>query len=690
MADLDPGAVFAGHVIEGVAGRGGVGVVYRARHIALDHLVALKVISPGLADDPDWRARFVAESRAAVSIRHPNVVGVHHAGEEDGVMFVTMDLIEGTDLRRVLRERGPLDPQHAVEILARVASALDAAHELGLVHRDVKPSNILIEVRSGGGERGPWGGERVFLTDFGLTKRIDSSADVTATGAFVGTIDYVSPEQIQGGRIDARTDVYALGCVLYEMITGLAPFARLDEKVAKLYAHLKESPQPLSELAPGAPPALDPVIARALAKEPHDRYRSAGDLARAAQAAVEGHDSTVEMGSVATGEAAPDSDEEQFPPTEAHPPPTGADQPPTEAAAPPAPTGAGDTPTEALPRERRLARRRAWLVGLVVAAIVAVVLVLALGGGGGADQTGAPTASSPAFIPVSGFPVGIGVAEDGGVWVGQRQGNSVSLIDPSGQNDPQVFGFGHSSAPEGVTIGPASVWVALQGIDKVGRIDLDTQNVRKSPEVGSEPRASAHEPEYLWVTDGGSAQVTRLTLDRQHNGEVVDTQAFPVGNSPHGIALGAGHVWVVNRDDSNVTELDDPGGGLVQNIDVGNNPKSIAYDEKTNTLWVANTGVDALDTSTGEADDGTVTPIDAQTGKAGTEIDVGGDPRGVAVGLGSVWVANGFGYVTQIDPKTGKVIDKITVGESPEMVATSDAEVWVTDGTGERVYHFAP
>src|SRR5690349_18477542 len=207
MADpLQPGSEFAGHRIEGLAGRGGMGVVYKATHIALDHVVALKVISPALAGDPRFRRRFEEESRIAVSIRHPNVVPIHHAGEEDGLLFVTMDLIDGADLRGVLNREGKLDPRRAAEIIGEVASALDAAHARGLVHRDIKPGNILIEAETG----------HVYLTDFGLARQIDATSGVTATGAFVGTLDYVAPEQIRGERVDARADVYALGCVLFE------------------------------------------------------------------------------------------------------------------------------------------------------------------------------------------------------------------------------------------------------------------------------------------------------------------------------------------------------------------------------------------------------------------------------------------------------------------------------------------
>ena len=271
MAELPEGTVFAGHRIDGVAGRGGMGVVYRATHLALDHPVALKVIAPELADDPRFRDRFVRESRTAVSIRHPNVVQVRHAGEEDGVLFVTMDFIEGYDLRALISAERRVEPGRAARIVSQVASALDAAHERGLVHRDVKPGNVLIEDRNGT--------EHVYLTDFGLTKRMTGATELTASGSFIGTVEYMAPEQIRGGELDARTDVYALGCVAFATLTGEPPFARVEGDVAKLYAQLNDPPPLASERAPGLPPALDAVLAKAMAKAPGDRYPSAGEFA---------------------------------------------------------------------------------------------------------------------------------------------------------------------------------------------------------------------------------------------------------------------------------------------------------------------------------------------------------------------------------------------------------------------------
>ena len=368
MPDLTPGAVFAGHRIEGIVGRGGMGVVYRATHLALDHVVALKVIAPDLAGDDRFRRRFADESRIAVSIRHPNVVAIHHAGEEEGLLFVTMDLIEGTDLRGLLRQQGSLDPGHAVAVTEPVASALDAAHRKGLVHRDIKPGNVLIERPDGAGEH-------VYLTDFGLARAIEATSGITATGAFVGTLDYVAPEQIRGERVDARTDVYALGCVLFETLTGNPPFAARDDKVAKMYAHLQEEPPRLRVLRPDLPGDLDHVITRALAKEPDERFPSAGDLGRAAAAACAGSPTVEAERSVAAGAAAPG-------------PPDATTSAEREVSASPGvalPGSGASASREPTIRDRPspTTRRPRWalLGGLAAVAVLAVVAVIALSGG---------------------------------------------------------------------------------------------------------------------------------------------------------------------------------------------------------------------------------------------------------------------------------------------------------------------
>ncbi|OQR61234.1 serine/threonine protein kinase [Streptomyces maremycinicus] len=259
------GRRIAGYRVESEIGRGGMAVVYRAHDLRLDRTVALKLLAPELARNDVFRKRFTHESRVAAAIDHPHIVPVFEADETDGILYIAMRYVEGSDLRHLLDREGPLLPATAVRIAAQVASALDAAHEHGLVHRDVKPGNVL--VAPGTDSDHP---EHVYLTDFGLTKKSLSLTGFTSVGQFVGTLDYVAPEQISGQPVDGRCDVYGLACVVYECLAGRPPFRR-DDDVALLWAHQHADPPPLTESRPGLPPYLDAVFARALAKSPEAR-----------------------------------------------------------------------------------------------------------------------------------------------------------------------------------------------------------------------------------------------------------------------------------------------------------------------------------------------------------------------------------------------------------------------------------
>jgi serine/threonine protein kinase len=277
---LEPGSHFVGYRIEAMLDRGGMGVVYRASDPDLDRTVALKIIAPEHTDNPDAVARFKAEARLAASLEHPNIVPIHRGGEVDGVLYLAMRFVPGTNLRQLV-DGGQLEMDRIQRVISSVASALDAAHERGLVHRDVKPANILI---SGADSR-----EHVYLTDFGLTKRLGSAGSLTRSGAWVGTPDYVAPEQIQGGSVDGRADIYSLGCVLYEMLTGSVAFPR-DNDVAKLWAHVSDQP-PSPSLKRPEVKAFDDVVARATAKDPEARYSKASELAAAVERAINGQNS---------------------------------------------------------------------------------------------------------------------------------------------------------------------------------------------------------------------------------------------------------------------------------------------------------------------------------------------------------------------------------------------------------------
>ena len=637
MADLNPGATFAGHRIEGIAGRGGMGTVYRATHLALDHVVALKVISPRLAADDAFRERFRSESRIAVSLRHPNVVPIHHAGEEDGLLFVTMDLVDGPDLRGMLIASGTLPPDRAIAIIEQVASALDVAHSRGLVHRDIKPGNILVERDSG---------DRAYLTDFGLAKRFDQGTDagaLTRTGAFVGTLDYVAPEQIRGDRVDARTDVYALGCVMYEAIAGKAPFADREENVAKIYAHLQDEP-PWLPGDGGTGGSLDEVVARALAKEPGDRYPSAGDLARAAAAATEGQEvlRSAER-SVATGKAAPETGEPAAPPTrdtvssevaaepepepvvapESEPDPNAAPEPEPGAATEPFAVAAGTTaahpgPTRvteveaerappagqppappAEPREQGGGGGPRWGriagAGVLVAAVI-VAAVLALGGGGEDDRTTGAAADRAANaadpggsvkpkkvgdpIPVAEMPVGV-ATDDGTVAVASRSGAALTMIDqktgkPEGNPVP-LPGEG-----EDVAITAGAAWVTVPDLSQVVKVPLDGGDPAPI-DVGSPP--------YGITSDGivdlgraarGPADHRHRSVHRRHLRSDRDRGA----SSPSEIASGDGRLWVVDRG-GKLFSLDPDDPSAQDSQELGANPKGVVVAD--GSVWVANT-----------------------------------------------------------------------------------------------------
>lgn len=387
--------------------------VYRAENPRLGNQVVLKLLAPELAEDNTFRERFVRESRLAASLDHPNVIPIYDAGEAGGRPYIAMRYIEGPDLKQLIRRDGALPPERALRILGQVASALDRAHRSGLIHRDVKPANILID------EQIADEGDHVYLSDFGVAKHMLSRSGLTSTGQFVGTIDYIAPEQIEGKTIDNTVDVYALGCVLYETLTGISPFER-DSNVAMMYAHLLEPPPSLVERRPDFPAAIDGVIATALAKSPDERYRTAGELVAATRAALSSAATAEAPATVAaippepsavpsTVAAAPVSERQDDDSSEA---PT-SDVPATVAAvsgpgaSPPLRREAPETPpmfgTGEPETGRRLRGRKRFLVALAV---------VALAGGGVAAAslvTGASSDDGPTTGKTKPTQAGIGI-----------------------------------------------------------------------------------------------------------------------------------------------------------------------------------------------------------------------------------------------------------------------------------------
>jgi YVTN family beta-propeller protein len=624
---LGVGSRLGSYVVEGVVGRGGMGVVYRATQERLGRTVAIKVIAPDLARDPDFRRRFDRESELAASIEHPNAVPIYEAGEgPDGNLYIAMRLIEGPDLGGLLSQEQWLEAPRAVSLIEQVAGALDAAHSRGLVHRDVKPSNVLI------GDAG--GRDWAYLTDFGLTKAVTDASELTGSGQWVGTLDYASPEQIQGSPVDARSDVYSLGCVLYEAVSGQVPFER-DDKVARLYAHLNDPPPRLSEQVPDAPAALDGVIDRALAKDPADRYPSAGDLARAATAAVAGTAVTEPERTVAAGEAAGAA------PTRRLRSPSGRWRPP---------------------------RARLWIAAAVIALAALAVAAVALIGGDDSPEVAGQTT-------VGDSPVGVTVG-DGSVWVTNRGDDTVSRIDAdTGRvvGDPIHVG----DSPSGIRVGEGYVWVANQADDTVSRIDPDSGRVVGNPtHVGRRPAGLKTGAGYVWVANVAADTVNRLDPS---SADVVGGP-IQVGTGPAGVAVGEGSVWVANSADGTVSRIAPGSGDVVGDaIAVGARPRGITTGE--GSVWVAN------------ALDGSVSRIDPLSRQSVTSaIRVGKRPAGIATGDGFVWVANELdGTVSRIDPDSGEVTgDPIAVGSHPRGIAVGEGGVWVVNSGDDSVTRIEP
>ncbi|MGI8885378.1 MAG: protein kinase domain-containing protein, partial [Gaiellaceae bacterium] len=570
-SDAVVGSERAGYQIEALIGRGGMGAVYRAEELGLGRKVALKVIAPELAEDSRFRERFLRESRIAASLDHPHIVPIFKAGDEDGALFLAMRYVEGTDLAKLLHEGGALAPRRAIDLLEQVAEALDAAHEKGLVHRDVKPSNVLMAFAAGK--------EHCYLADFGLTKRTGSLSGISAPGDVVGTLEYVAPEQITGGEVDAQADLYSLGCVLYECLTGQPPFPRATD-VALLWAHVHEQPPRPSEVRPELPKAIDAVLGRALAKEPGRRYGTAGELVSAGCSS---------LGLIETA---------------------------------PAPTST-----------RRWALPVAAALAVVVAAALAFVLLRDSGDGLSVvspNSVGVVDPSSNeivAEVPVGIDPESVAVGE-GAVWVANVEDETVSRIDPVTHERGRTIDVG--DYPSDVVVGNGTVWVALGALAELARINPEQDEAASPiPALGEgipcgAPRASlAVGGRAVWfaceaadlgridLRTGAAARVgleaglltspssvlpvfsdivfgleSLWIVDRAANSVIeVDTSTIKrlrditVGKSPTAIAVGQGALWVTNFDDDTVTRITVPGRGQTVELDmfeVGDGPLDVA------------------------------------------------------------------------------------------------------------------
>jgi DNA-binding beta-propeller fold protein YncE len=599
VGDFSIGAEIAGYRIEEQIARGGMGVVYRATHLGLERPVALKVIARELVDRRGFRERFLRESRLAARLEHPSVVPIYDSREVDGELIVAMRLIKGGDLRRLIDREGPLPPNRAINLLAQVADALDAAHAAGIVHRDVKPHNILVE------------GDRAYLSDFGLAKAVDES-DAASSASVVGTAQYMSPEQWRGDSIGPAADVYSLGCVLYEAITGIPPFQR------------EEADPP-----PQMPNGVEEVIRRAVAKEPAARYPTAGALIAAARAA-EG--SEVRPTAVLSRDASerttvPNRSQGFF--------------------------------------GRMGARASVWLIGgiaILVAAIAAATLFLLLGDEG-------PSVSDP--IEIGTPPLRIAAGQQA-VWVTSERDGTLTRLDPESGEVLRVLELG--AGVSGIAIGGKWTWATNPRGGKLLRLDPRSGKVLKPIDVPGSPGPIALGGGRVWLADQSGkgiaavnaegGEVFRRGLPPQAPGlrlawgaqglwvAIADAgsvrrvdpltlragEPIRVGGGAAGVTVAGGYVWVASSRADRVAKVDPALRTVVGSIEVGGHPGGI--DGGTSAVWVAN------------REDGTVSKIDLESGEVeGDPVAVGPEPGAVAVGGDAVWVANnGDGTVTRIEP----------------------------------------
>jgi hypothetical protein len=468
---LESGTEFGGYRIEGLLGRGGMSEVYRASNPRLGNTIAVKLLTRELGSDEIFRERFVRESQLAASLNHPNVIPIFDAGEADGLPYIAMRYVDGPDLQELLTRDGALPIEAAIAIVGQIGAALDAAHEKGLIHRDVKPANILIESN---GDSTP----HVYLSDFGVAKHGGSRSGLTSTGQFVGTVDYIAPEQIEGKALSGATDVYSLACVLYQTLAGTPPFDR-DTDVGMIYAHLVEPPPALTQQRPDLPAELDAVLAKALSKRPEDRYQSCREFVADVRGAV-GLQAPASTGTGVNPRAAetrlaaasaPPTTEAPVPPTtaapspgltpvgetvlagagstvaasEAGPPPATADL--TQAASSPPPQKV--MPTE-LSEKKTVLMRRFWHSKRVLAAVFAALLIggaaaaaaATLGGGSssnnrsGTDRRRGETAASSG---VGGSGTKVGTNGD------RRRGQTGATSTTAGKNGTKTKAAGSKS-----------------------------------------------------------------------------------------------------------------------------------------------------------------------------------------------------------------------------------------------------
>ena len=612
-----PGEVFAGHRIESELGRGGMGVVFRATDLSLGRERALKIIDPELSDDDVFVARFRREAKLAASIDHAGVVPVHGAGEEEGLLYLSTTLIEGEDLERVLAD-GPLPPERTVEIVEVVASALAAAHQRGLVHRDVKPANVLI----GSGADHP-----VFLTDFGISKPLaredEAATAVTRGGDFLGTADYVSPEQIEGREVDERTDVYALACLAFHALTGRPPYPR-ETELATLVAHAKAERPSATALVPSLPSGVDAVLAEGMAIDPGSRFPSPVDFAVALEDAIHGSEPPrrqrpgrrglligagllLVLAAVVLAVVVAGGDEEEPAPMPAR----SAGSPAAEL------LSASDLTTRSVgagPLGLAIDGERLYVAGRDADA-VDVLDAGSLRPEGRAIATPAPIAVAAGF---------------GSIWA--ISSKALYRLDPEGSEAPIEISAG--VRPSAVAVGEGSVWVADEKGDAVVRVDPDSNSADPGIPVPGEPRALVLDGDTVWVACAGDGSVAAIDAGSMR----VEGRAVEVGGRPTAVAAGFGSIWAVDNERARLLQID-PASHAVLGEPIETDPKPRGVAAGLGSVWVVS----------GQA--GTLSRIDPQEGSLiGEPLGVGTDPADVAIS-DAVFTANfGSGSVSRVQP----------------------------------------
>jgi serine/threonine-protein kinase len=617
---VDPriGSELFGYRLEALLGRGGMSVVYRAHDLALDRKVALKLLAPELAEDERFRSRFLRESRVAASLDHPNVIPIYEAGEAEGLLCIAMRFVEGLDLKTLLRRDGALDPEQALAYCTQVAAALDAAHAHGLVHRDVKPSNVLVTQ-----------GGHCYLADFGLTQNAADRSDLTLTGQLVGSVDYAAPEQIEGKPVDGRADVYSLGCLLYECLTGSVPF-RKDSDLAVLWAQVNEPPPRLD-----GHPTLDPVLKRALSKRPGDRYQTCGALVEAARAAL------------------PEPESE--------------------------------------PHRRRYLGALAALV-LAGGLAAGLVLALTGGTSHGKanltvrnntliridPKTNRITAVTPAGVANVPLPAAADVAVGGGkVWVYNWADNTVRAVDPRTNTVERVAaigGFVTALHGNSIAADAGGAWVLSNeaGSGVLTRVPSGSKYSRKTV-LGYNPLAVATGAGAVWVAAKNATNQVILRIDPSTS-SVIRTVHL-TGGDIQSIAVGDGAAWVLQN--GTISRLDPATGRLTNRLRVpGWNVGQIASGgagvwatmqppDRPNLLVRVDPRARRLLKTIPE-------PL-SSTGTLSTRLAVGAD---------AVWWNGAGGTIWRIDPKTARIARAIPVTRQYAFAATDFAPLGIATGAG--------